>query len=331
MNADRCSDVAKDRGLTFDFTNPIAISWPPSRIPTGSRRSRSESVDGDTLDSLRGARQIRDIDFVKADTQGSELLVLQGARQSHIVASAIGVEVEAEFTPIYKTAAGLCRCRRLSAAARFAPVRSPAVLLEARCRAGPRRPAWTNHLDRRPVPQEPAGPARHHRRIRGGRSKRKSAEGRVDRPVVRLLDYALEIARALAPVLRPRMKRRVIDQRLLASVESSGPLAAIPGSRRIAASLVRLAKWIRPRSRGWSVSNAGSREPSLTVSSGGPASVGSVAGSLLTSTSSPAISTPAGAGSAIWTGARWSARRRMSCSARISPGWKNPVANSAMP
>ena len=172
--------VAKDRGLTsiYEPDRDFLATFPdPDRFETVA----IESVDGDTLDSLRGAQQIRDIDFVKADTQGSELLVLQGARQS-LVASAIGVEVEAEFTPIYKQQPV------------FADV--DAYLRQ--------RPAWPNHLDRRPVPQEPAGPARHHRRIRGGRSKRKSAEGRVDRPVVRLLRLRARDRASAGTGLQPR-------------------------------------------------------------------------------------------------------------------------------
>ncbi len=245
--------VAKDRGLTsiYEPDRDFLATFPdPDRFETVA----IESVDGDTLDSLRGAQQIRDIDFVKADTQGSELLVLQGARQS-LVASAIGVEVEAEFTPIYK--------QQPVFADVDAYLRQLGYLLfdlrpcywkraAGRDLGGPRgQIIWTDALYLKSLP-----------------ALRDTIDGfeAVDRKgkalkavSIALLygycDYALEIARALAPVFSPD-ERRVIDQRLLASVESSGPLAAIPGSRRIAASLVRLAKWIRPRSRGWSVSNA---------------------------------------------------------------------------
>jgi FkbM family methyltransferase len=43
---------------------------------------------------------IRDIDFIKLDIQGAELEVLQGGQ--NILSTVLGLEVEVEFTPLYK-------------------------------------------------------------------------------------------------------------------------------------------------------------------------------------------------------------------------------------
>ena len=54
----------------------------------------------DTLDHQLERHGLDDVDFIKVDTQGSELFVLQGASQvlgQHVV----GVEVEVEFASIY--------------------------------------------------------------------------------------------------------------------------------------------------------------------------------------------------------------------------------------
>jgi FkbM family methyltransferase len=58
-------------------------------------------VQAGPLDDLFDAHHINDVDFLKVDTQGSELSIIRGA--SRILAgSGVGVEVEAEFTPLYK-------------------------------------------------------------------------------------------------------------------------------------------------------------------------------------------------------------------------------------
>lgn len=54
-----------------------------------------------TLDNVLKDNRIHDIDFIKVDTQGSELQVLEGAKET-LQESVLGVEVEIEFSPQYE-------------------------------------------------------------------------------------------------------------------------------------------------------------------------------------------------------------------------------------
>lgn len=58
-------------------------------------------VDACPLDDLLEAERIHDIDFLKVDTQGSERYIIEGAARA-LAASAVGVEVEVEFAPLYR-------------------------------------------------------------------------------------------------------------------------------------------------------------------------------------------------------------------------------------
>ena len=55
----------------------------------------------DTLDNQLQQHRVSDVDFIKVDTQGSELAVLEGSR-GILASSVFGLEVEAEFSPIYQ-------------------------------------------------------------------------------------------------------------------------------------------------------------------------------------------------------------------------------------
>jgi FkbM family methyltransferase len=93
--------VTRDRGLSSIFE--------PNRrfldgFPDADRFDITERVDVETatLDALVAATPaIKDIDFLKVDTQGSELFVLEGALQV-LRDQAVGVEVEVEFNQIYR-------------------------------------------------------------------------------------------------------------------------------------------------------------------------------------------------------------------------------------
>ena len=54
----------------------------------------------DTLDSQLLKNNIGNVDFIKVDTQGSELLILKGGENT--LKNVIGLEVEVEFVPIYE-------------------------------------------------------------------------------------------------------------------------------------------------------------------------------------------------------------------------------------
>ena len=61
---------------------------------------RTVRLEVDTLDSQLDKHGIGDIDFIKLDTQGSELFILQGANRT--MDHTFGLEVEVEFAQMYK-------------------------------------------------------------------------------------------------------------------------------------------------------------------------------------------------------------------------------------
>jgi FkbM family methyltransferase len=71
----------------------------PERFETVEEvRLPASSVE--TLDTVLGNDGIRDVDFIKLDTQGSELPILKGATDT--VATAAAVKVEVEFVELYE-------------------------------------------------------------------------------------------------------------------------------------------------------------------------------------------------------------------------------------
>ena len=60
---------------------------------------RTVSLEADSLDNLLQKENINEIDFIKIDTQGSELDILKGA--TNFYENLIGLEVEVEFIELY--------------------------------------------------------------------------------------------------------------------------------------------------------------------------------------------------------------------------------------
>jgi len=65
-----------------------------------ARFARTTEVELTTLDSSATQLGVAEVDFLKLDTQGAELMVLQGAEAS--LRSTRALEVEVEFNPIYR-------------------------------------------------------------------------------------------------------------------------------------------------------------------------------------------------------------------------------------
>jgi FkbM family methyltransferase len=246
-------NVARDRGLSSIFQPDRSFL---DAFPEASRFDTIavEKVEADTLDNLLRSRQITEIDFVKVDTQGSELLVLEGGRAA-LAASGLGVEVEAEFTPIYK------------GQPLFADVdafmRSLGYMLfdlrpcywkraAGRSLGGPRgQIIWTDALYLKSLQSLRATLAG----IEASRRTGKALKAISVALLYGYCDYALEIARDLGTEFMAD-ERKVIERRLLATRRSRGPLARIPGRRHAAAALHRISRLLRPMEDGWSVSNA---------------------------------------------------------------------------
>ena len=66
----------------------------------------TELIEADTLSNQLKLYNFVDVDFIKLDTQGSELFILQGAEK--FLDKVVAIEIEAEFKPIYKNQPLFC-------------------------------------------------------------------------------------------------------------------------------------------------------------------------------------------------------------------------------
>jgi FkbM family methyltransferase len=246
--------LARDRGLSSIFEPDRAFL---DTFPEADRFTieGTTEVTVDTLDSQLAARGIDDIDFVKADTQGSELFVLQGGAQA-LRTSGFGVEVEVEFTPIYK---GQPLFADVDAFMRGLGYQlfdlKPCYWKRAAgwTAGGPYgQIVWADALYLRSVPALAAAAAR----LPPARRKGKILRAIAIALLYGYVDYALEIA-ARAHEAFSAEERALIDARLRALGADHGPLPQFPGRRRIASALRRLWKLSRVPNEGWSVSDAG--------------------------------------------------------------------------
>lgn len=92
--------VTRDAGLSSVFEPNRAFV---DRFPDAQRFDVVDrlEVQGQRLDDVLRDNAVDDVDFLKVDTQGSELLILQGAAGA-LDTSILGLEIEVEFSPIYK-------------------------------------------------------------------------------------------------------------------------------------------------------------------------------------------------------------------------------------
>ncbi|MEO7190768.1 MAG: FkbM family methyltransferase [Vicinamibacterales bacterium] len=244
--------VARDRGLSsiFEPNRPFLDSFPDAdRFDSDGQRE----VECETLDRVLDAHGITDVDFIKADTQGSELLVLQGARAA-LSDSVVGVEVEVEFSPIYKDQPLFPDVDAF--------LRGMGYMLfdlrscywkrrEGRGLGGPHgQIMWADALYFRSVPAL---------RAMAGAMTADARKSKVLRAMsVALLygyaDYALEIARQF-PELWSSDERQTIDARLSA-FDRNDWLPMFPGRRHLALAFRRLWKSCQPRTDAWSVSDS---------------------------------------------------------------------------
>jgi FkbM family methyltransferase len=246
-------NVARDRGLTsmFEPDRTFLDAFPEAdRFDTVDIRE----VEADTLDNVLATHGVPDVDFVKADTQGSELLVLEGASRA-LASSVVGVEVEVEFAGIYK---GQPLFSDVDAFLRghgylLFDLR-PCYWKRAAGRdiGGPRgQMIWADALYLKSVPALHAAVAGLDPDLR----KIKLLKALSIALLYGYHDFALEIARDSGDLLAPD-ERMTIEQRLRESGGSQQPARAFPGRRRLAAALHRLWQLCLPRDDAWSVSNA---------------------------------------------------------------------------
>jgi len=92
------------RRTVSSLYKPIQAEWKKYGIIGSERNRRAEvervvKVDAITLDDFCKIQKLKP-DFLKLDTQGSELEILKSGFKKHID-SLIGLEIEVEFTPLY--------------------------------------------------------------------------------------------------------------------------------------------------------------------------------------------------------------------------------------
>ena len=245
--------VARDRGLSSvfppdrDFLNAFPEA---ERFDTVDQRE----VEAQALDELLDAHQLTGVDFIKADTQGSELFVLQGAVRA-LNSSVIGVEVEAEFTPIY---AGQPVFADVDAYLR--PLGFQLFDLRpcywkrraGRTLGGPRgQIIWADALYLKSIVAL--------RALVDGTPESRRPGKLLKAIAIALLygyyDYAFEIAQELGGCL-PAADRAHLIESLRTAGEREARVPRFPGRRPLASVLHRIWRRIRERNEGWSISDA---------------------------------------------------------------------------
>jgi FkbM family methyltransferase len=244
--------VARDGGLSSIFEPDRAFL---DTFPEAARFDTLEvrQIEADTLDNVLRGAGISDVDFVKADTQGSELYVLEGGA-GILGTSVSGVEVEVEFAPIYKNQPLFADVDRFLRGLGFLLFDlRPCHWKRAAGRAigGPHgQIIWADALYLKSVPALLAMVPSHGAAF--ARSKLLRAVS------VALLygyfDYALEIARSAAHVFTPE-ESALIEKRLREGGEPAGR-GRFPGRRQLAAAAHWLWKHLVQRDDAWSVSDA---------------------------------------------------------------------------
>ena len=247
--------IARDRGLTSIFEPDRTL------LDTFPQANRFDTIDvqqveADKLDALIERRGVKDVDFLKVDTQGSELLVLEGATQT-LDRWAVGAEVEVEFTPIYREQPVFADVDRFLRQRGF-------LLFDLRpCywkRAagstvgGPRgQIIWADALYLRSVPSLRVTIDRLDPAMR----KAKLLKALSITALYGYFDYALELLHALGDLLTP--EERAIADRWLRTSGGQIATSPLPGQRFVASVLHRLWKLAQPRAAdadAWSVSDA---------------------------------------------------------------------------
>ena len=243
--------VAKDRGLTsiFEPDRPFLDAFPDAdRFDTID----NHDVDADRLDDQLRTSGVRDVDFIKVDTQGSELFVLEGAAET--LDSVIGVEAEVEFTPIYKGQPlfadvddflrgkgfqlfGLRPCYWKRSAGRELGGPYGQII-------------WADALYLKSLPALGAALAT----LDADARRSKALKAISIAGLYGYEDYALEITRGVGDALSAA-DRATIEAHLQREKARVDPLPRFPGRRRLASALHRLWRLCRDPG-GWSVSDA---------------------------------------------------------------------------
>ena len=243
--------IARDAGLSsvFEPNRTFLDAFPDAkRFDIVDTRT----VAADTLDHQLRERSLTDVDFIKVDTQGSELLVLQGA--SDTLASAMfGVEVEVEFAPVYRDQPLFAEVDQYLRGRGYhlfdlRPVYWKRAV--GRYAGGPRgQIAWADALYFR----TPSAFAATLASLPPDLARSKVLRALSISLLYGYSDLALDVMGSCAAL--DADDRLVIESRIR-EAGKAGALNGFPGRRFVAAALRRLWRLAVPRDAGWSVSRS---------------------------------------------------------------------------
>ena len=245
--------VAKDRGLTSIFEPDRAFL---DKFPEADRFDTTmvAEVEADMLDRVLAEGGVGEVDFLKVDTQGSELFVLQGGDQT-LAEQVVGVEVEVEFAPIYKNQPLFADVDAYLRQLGFALFDLRPVFWKRAAGRGVGGPQgqmiWADALYLRTLPSLREIVDGYDRETR----KPKLLKALSTTILYGYYDYALEMVRQAMEILSAE-ERAIIEDQLRGAQESSDPMPRFPGRRQVAAAAHRLWKLSADRNDAWSISDA---------------------------------------------------------------------------
>lgn len=100
-NIDYYITAAHGKSSNLQPNNDLLSKYPCYQDYEVQRKITLDSCKVTSLDLLRQENLIPEIDFIKIDTQGSELSILKGG-SNNILVNLLGIQVEVEFLPLYK-------------------------------------------------------------------------------------------------------------------------------------------------------------------------------------------------------------------------------------
>jgi len=100
-NLDYYITAAHGKSSNIEPNTDLLSQYPCTSDYEVQRKITLSSSKVTSLDILRGSGSIPEIDFIKIDTQGSELSILKGG-SNLILKDLLGIQVEVQFVPLYK-------------------------------------------------------------------------------------------------------------------------------------------------------------------------------------------------------------------------------------
>jgi FkbM family methyltransferase len=245
--------IARDRGLTSIFApnRPFLDSFPEAeRFDTVA----TAEMTTDTMDHVLHTGGIGDVDFVKVDTQGSELFILQGGEKT-LRRSVVGVEVEVEFAPVYKNQplfADVDAYLRSLGFSLFDLRPCYWKRADGRTVGGPQgQLIWADALYLREVTALPELLSK----LEPARRPAKLLKSLSVSILYGYFDYALAILAAAGSVLSAD-DQRVAREAVLSAGKEHDPMPTFPGRTHVARAARRLWKLSAERNHAWSISDA---------------------------------------------------------------------------